>query len=177
MNKNRKNLLRLAGIEEESIVDGPGLRLVVFTQGCTHHCRGCQNPQTHPLAGGESKSLDQILALYDENPLLDGITFSGGEPFLQAEALACLGAEVHNRQGTVVTYTGYTFEALIKRIREHKAPDWEHLLAETDLLIEGPYIAALRDLELTYCGSSNQRILDRHARKALEEEIVSCHKR
>lgn len=158
-------LLRLAGIAEDSIVDGPGLRLTLFTQGCPHHCPGCHNPETHALEGGSLYAPDAILARYAENPLLAGVTFSGGEPFLQAGPLARLAAAIHARGGTVVTYTGYVYEALAARaIRD---ADVARLLDATDLLIDGPYVQALRSLELPFRGSSNQRLLDRDARAAL----------
>lgn len=155
--------VRLAGLEEESIVDGPGLRLTIFTQGCPHHCQGCHNPETHDFNGGSLYPLSHILALYDENPLLQGITFSGGEPFAQADVLALLAIAVHDRGGDVVTYTGYTLENLVRAINidAPHAQDWANLLNQTDLLIDGPYIEGLRDLELRFRGSSNQRLLDR----------------
>lgn len=160
------NQIRLAGLEEESIVDGPGIRLTIFTQGCPHHCKGCHNPETHDFEGGQCYSLEHILGLYDANPLLQGITFSGGEPFVQADILSSLAKAVHARGGDVVTYTGYTFEYLMQAIRNKQvnAKEWEALLQQTDLLIDGPYIEELRDLELTFRGSTNQRLLDRAAR-------------
>lgn len=158
--------LRLAGLEEESIVDGPGIRLTVFTQGCPHQCKGCHNPETHDFNGGKFYPLTHILSLYDGNPLLQGITFSGGEPFAQAGVLSHLAKAIHDRGGDVVTYTGYTFEDLLQTIERNTqiASDWKSLLDQTDLLIDGPYIEELRDLELTFRGSSNQRLLDRATR-------------
>lgn len=165
-------LLRLAGIAEDSIVDGPGLRLTLFTQGCPHHCPGCHNPETHALEGGSLYAPDAILARYAENPLLAGVTFSGGEPFLQAGALARLGAAIRALGGTVVTYTGYVYEDLAARaIRD---ADVARLLEATDLLIDGPYVQALRSLDLPFRGSSNQRLLDRDARAALGEAVSSA---
>ena len=156
--------LRLAGVVEESIVDGPGLRFVVFTQGCPHHCPGCHNPETHSMSGGSLYDIAALLARYAENPLLSGITFSGGEPFLQARALCALAEGVHDLGGTVVCYTGFTYEALLARIDD---PAIGRLLTLSDLLIDGPYVAQLRDLELPWRGSSNQRLLDRAARRNL----------
>ncbi|MDE5879200.1 MAG: radical SAM protein [Desulfovibrio sp.] len=157
--------LRLAGIVEDSIVDGPGLRLTLFTQGCPHECPGCHNPETHPLNAGSFHSLDELLARYRENPLLAGVTFSGGEPFLQAGPLAELAGRIHALGGTVITYTGYLFEDLAARARRD-API-AALLAATDLLIDGPYIEALRSLDIAWRGSSNQRLLDRELRARL----------
>lgn len=107
-----------------------------------------------------------ILSAYAENPLLAGMTFSGGEPFLQAAALAELARAVHAAGGTVVTYTGYTFEQLC-RIGESGHEAVIRLLEETDLLVDGPYIESLRDMELPFRGSANQRLLDRKSRAAL----------
>ena len=158
--------LRLAGIVEESCVDGPGLRLTIFTQGCPHHCPGCHNPETHPEEGGFSRNIDELLALYAENPLLSGITFSGGEPFTQAEALACLGRLIHARGGNVVCYTGYVFEDLIADPLANR-PGIADLLEETDLLVDGPFILALKNGELLFRGSSNQRLLNREQRQTI----------
>ena len=162
--------IQLAGIEEESIVDGPGLRLVIFTQGCPHHCRGCHNPKTHPYTGGIWYSIDYILMMYESNPLLDGITFSGGEPFLHANKLCRLANKIHAAGGDVVTYTGFTYEELMEEvIRGHK--NWFDLLNTTDILIDGPYIENLRNIELQYRGSSNQRILTKADREKINAKI------
>lgn len=159
-----KRILRLAGIVEESCVDGPGLRLVVFTQGCPHHCPGCHNPETHDAASGFERAIDEILALYEENPLLSGITFSGGEPFSQPEPLAALAKWIHAKGGNVVCYTGYVFEDLLAKL---DVPGVAELLEEADLLVDGPFILALKDGELLFRGSSNQRLLDRAQRRLL----------
>lgn len=161
--------LRLSGIVEESIVDGPGLRYVLFTQGCPHHCQGCHNPQTHSFDGGFFLTAKAALEQFDENPLLAGLTLSGGEPFLQAAALCGVAQGVCERGKTVVTYTGYTFETLQEMaVRD---PWVARLLDLTDLLIDGPYVEELRDLELPFRGSSNQRLLDRFERKRLSTDL------
>lgn len=167
-NPLRAVMLRLSGVVEESIVDGPGLRYVLFTQGCPHCCKGCHNPQTHPLEGGFLSSAGEVLAHFAENPLLAGITFSGGEPFLQAGALCAVAEGVRARGKTVLVYTGFTYEQLLARLESE--PDARRLLELTDLLIDGPYVEALRDLELRFRGSANQRILDRAAREALRAD-------
>lgn len=149
--------IRLSGIVEESIVDGPGLRFVVFVQGCPHHCPGCHNPQTHSFIDGYPEDIHNIFSQYQENPLLSGITFSGGEPFCQPEPLAKLGRMVHASGGHVLTYTGYVYEDLLQMARTN--PAIQDLLNVTDLLIDGPYMEELRDLTLPFRGSSNQRIL------------------
>ena len=151
--------IRIAGIVEESIVDGDGLRLSIFTQGCPHHCPGCHNPDTHPATGGRDADTDEILALVDANPLLDGITFSGGEPFLQPSPLTKLAREAHARGLDVWSYTGYTLEELNAK----KNPAIDALLKELDVLVDGRYEERLRDLTLNFRGSSNQRVIDMNA--------------
>lgn len=129
--------INVAGIIKESVVDGPGIRYVVFAQGCPHRCEGCHNPETHPFSGGKKKDINEIIEEIRENPLLSGVTFSGGEPFCQAEAFAKLAVEVKKLGLNVVTYTGYTFEEVIFLSEKNKA--WKDLLYETDILIDGPF--------------------------------------
>lgn len=157
--------IRVSGFVEESIVDGPGLRYVIFTQGCPHNCVGCHNPETHDPSGGTVVTVAAVTAEILENPVLSGVTFSGGEPFLQAQALCAVAEGVRAAGKSVVTYTGYTFEQLLARAPHE--PAVAALLAATDILIDGPYLADLRDLELRFRGSSNQRLLDRAARANL----------
>lgn len=147
--------LRLAGIVGDSITDGPGIRLTVFVQGCPHHCPGCHNPQTWPFAGGYISTPEEVLAQIEANPLLGGVTFSGGEPFCQAAALLSLAEAIKNRGLELAVYTGYTFEELLNL----PDPAVKQLLALTDTLIDGPYLEAERNLELNFRGSANQRIL------------------
>ena len=136
--------IRLAGVIRESIVDGPGIRFVVFVQGCPHHCEGCHNPESHDFSGGYDCEPEKILAEIKKNPLLDGVTFSGGEPLCQAAAL------------NLFIYTGSIFEDLLK----NQNPDVMALLQEGDFLVDGPFVLAQRDLTLLFRGSQNQRILD-----------------
>lgn len=150
--------IRLAGVVRESIVDGPGLRFTVFCQGCPHGCEGCHNPDTHDFSGGYDCDIDKILAAVDENPLLDGVTFSGGEPMCQPEAFSLLAAELKKRKLNIVTYTGYTYEELLK-ISETR-PAVKELLDLTDLLVDGRFVMAERDLTLLFRGSGNQRVID-----------------
>ncbi|MBQ8122522.1 MAG: anaerobic ribonucleoside-triphosphate reductase activating protein [Ruminococcus sp.] len=159
--------LRIAGTVNDSIVDGPGIRFTIFTQGCPHHCEGCHNPQTHDFAGGELVDTDTLLAKIKGNPLLDGVTFSGGEPFCQAETLAALGKQIRDLGLNIVTYTGYTFEQLYAGRDKN---GWGELLAVTDILIDGPFIQAQRDWEIKFRGSSNQRYIDCQA--SLEKGTV-----
>lgn len=157
-------ILNLAGIIKESIVDGPGIRMVVFVQGCPHHCKGCQNPQSWSFEGGEKGDIDIIINAAKRNPLLQGLTFSGGEPFCQADALADLGKMCHENGLNVVTFTGYTFEQLTEGFDQHL--QWKRLLEQTDFLIDGPFILEQKSLMLHFRGSSNQRIID--VKKSLE---------
>lgn len=150
-------VLRLASVLEESIVDGPGMRMVIFAQGCPHRCPGCHNPQTHSTAGGSLFSVKQLLTTYTKHPFVRGITLSGGEPFEQAAAMAVLAKAVHHSGGDVVVYTGYHVERL--RIKAKDNPGIQALLNETDLLIDGPFVMSLRSLEIPFAGSLNQRFV------------------
>jgi len=150
--------IQLSGALNDSIVDGPGLRATIFTQGCHHGCPGCHNPSTHDPAGGYTADTDDLFEHIQKNKLLKGVTFSGGEPFLQAEPLADLAVRVHAVTLNIVTYTGYTFEYLLAHMEEH--PGWRELLEQTDMLIDGPFILEQRSLLLPFRGSANQRVLD-----------------
>ncbi len=148
-------LIRLNGIVSDSIVDGPGLRLAVFTQGCPHHCPGCHNPATHDPEGGYAADTAAVLASLKENPLLDGLTLTGGEPFEQPEACLELALGAKSRGLTVWAYSGYTYEALMKKGGVVAA-----LLDACDVLVDGPFVLAQRSLELDFRGSRNQRLVD-----------------
>ncbi|MDO4558828.1 MAG: anaerobic ribonucleoside-triphosphate reductase activating protein [Planctomycetia bacterium] len=150
----------VAGITEDSIVDGPGLRAVVFVQGCPHHCDGCHNPQTHPFEGaGEKLSVSQIYQRIRRNPLQRGVTLSGGEPFCQPGPLAILAEKLHHDGYDIAVYTGYTLEQLMER----NDPCSMNLLRWTHVLIDGPFLLSQQDRSLPFRGSRNQRILDVHA--------------
>ncbi len=149
--------IRLAGVVRESIVDGPGIRFVVFAQGCPHGCDGCHNPKSHDPEGGYSIETEKLLEEIEKNPLLSGVTLSGGEPFLQAGALASLAAAIRARGLSVVTYTGYTLEELLEGLNK---PGWRDLLLNTDTLVDGRFVLSERDLTLRFRGSKNQRVID-----------------
>ena len=148
--------IRLAGVEPESIVDGPGYRLAVFVQGCPHHCPGCHNPATHDFSGGTLRDTAEITAMLGKNLLVRGVTLTGGEPMMQAAALCEIARAARERGMSVWCYTGYTLEALLKE----QNSDRMRLLALVDVLVDGPYIAHERSLDLLYCGSRNQRLID-----------------
>ena len=150
--------LRIAGIVNESIVDGPGIRLVVFTQGCNHHCSGCHNPHTHSFEGGTLVDVNDIIKRVKSNPLLDGITLSGGEPFEQAEALSELVQKVKSMGHNIMTYTGYTFEYILQN--KDKLKGWDKLIKETDILVDGRFEIGKKSMVLKFRGSKNQRIID-----------------
>lgn len=145
--------LRISGTVHDSIVDGPGLRYVVFTQGCPHQCAGCHNPHTHDPSGGKAVTLDTLVADLLSNPLTDGLTLTGGEPFAQPDACAILARAAKTAGQNVWCYTGYTLEAL------RTMPEMAVLLAEIDVLVDGPYIEAARSLTLSWRGSENQRVI------------------
>jgi len=165
--------IRVAGLVNDSIVDGPGFRFTIFTQGCPHHCEGCHNPQTHDFAGGYDAETDEIAAQFAKNILLSGITLSGGEPFCQAAACCELARRARRMGLSVWAYTGYTFEQLSGGFEVH--PEWRELLEQVDVLVDGPFEKALRTLECPWRGSSNQRLLDAkaslNADKAVEKKL------
>ena len=163
--------LRLAGVIRESIVDGPGWRFVVFAQGCPHHCPGCQNPQTHDFEGGYDSKVSNLIAEIKKNPLLSGVTLSGGDPFAQAEPFAVLASEVHKLGLNVVTYTGWTYEQIVEGLDAH--PGWKELLAQSDVLVDGRFLLEEKSLALLFRGSRNQRTIN--VKQSLEEgRAVEC---
>ena len=155
---NMGKQIRISGIINESIVDGPGIRMVIFAQGCRHNCKGCHNPQTHSFDGGELIKIDEIVEKIRKNPLLDGVTFSGGEPFEQADAFAALAKKIKELGLNVMVYSGYTFEQLIQNSNDRKG--WMELLNNAKILVDGPFIQEQKDLLLKFRGSSNQRIIN-----------------
>ncbi len=136
-------------------MDGPGFRYTIFTQGCPHQCLGCHNPQTHDFAGGHEVTVQTLLADILQNPMLSGVTFSGGEPFAQAAPLAALAQALHQHGKHIMVYSGYTFEELLALGQDARA-----LLSQCDLLVDGRYEEAQRSLTLRFRGSHNQRVLD-----------------
>ena len=150
-----KGSIRIAGTVGESIVDGPGLRYTLFTQGCPHDCPGCHNPQTHDFSGGKDIDTSEILAQIRKNPLLDGLTLTGGEPFCQCTACIALAQGAHAHGLNVWCYSGYTFEELINGKAE-----WRLLLQNIDMLVDGPFLLEKRSLDCRFRGSSNQRLID-----------------
>lgn len=147
--------VRLAGIVNESVSDGPGLRITLFFQGCEHHCLGCHNPQTWSHQGGKEYLVDKLLEQLPDNPLIKGVTLSGGDPFYQPEAAASIAREFHARGKDVWAYTGFLWEELLIGGDSAKID----LLSQCDILIDGPFVQALQSPVLNFCGSSNQRLI------------------
>ena len=150
--------LRIFGLVPDSIVDGPGLRYGIFVQGCSHACPGCHNPESQPACGGTLHGID---AIYDDirgNKLVKGVTFSGGEPFEQAEGCAALAKRLKEDGYDIWAYSGYTFESLIEKSKCDEAVS--DFLDSVDVLVDGPYVESLHSYELDWRGSSNQRLLD-----------------
>ena len=148
--------IRIAGLVKESITDGRGIRYTIFTQGCPHGCPGCHNPESHDPGGGYTADTDDMLKDIKADPLLKGVTFSGGEPFMQPAPLTHLARQVHGLGKDVTVYSGWTYEELCAM----ESPEVQALLNEADVLIDGRYEESLRNLELSFRGSENQRIID-----------------
>lgn len=168
-------VIRVCGIEPESIVDGPGFRYVLFVQGCPHHCKGCHNPESWDPEGGYDMTVREILDEIEAKPNIKGITFSGGEPFEQAAALADIAKYLKDMRYSIMSYSGYTLEEL--EAKAESEPAVGELLGLLDILVDGRYEEKLRNLTLVYCGSENQRVIDmnktREARAAGKgDEVV-----
>jgi len=151
-----QDLLRIAGVTTESVVDGPGIRSTVFFQGCPHACSGCHNPDTWSLDGGKEIQLEALLKLLKINPLVSGVTFSGGEPFQQAPVAVTLGKRLRELGLNLWVYTGYTWEYLLTNFDR---PGYKELLKLTEVLVDGPFIREKQDLSLLFRGSANQRLI------------------
>ncbi|HEX3044367.1 MAG TPA: anaerobic ribonucleoside-triphosphate reductase activating protein [Bacillota bacterium] len=149
--------LRIAGVTVESLVDGPGIRSVVFFQGCPHHCPGCHNPETWAWEAGREISGLELISLLQLNPLVDGVTFSGGEPFSQTRAAVLLGRYLKSLQLNLWIYTGYTWEYLQE---DPNQSGFRELLEIADVLVDGPYLAQAREMGGAFRGSANQRIIN-----------------
>lgn len=161
--------IRISGITPESIVDGEGIRYVIFTQGCPHHCPGCHNPSTHSFDGGKVVAIHDIFTDIEKNrKYIDGITLSGGEPFCQIDQCSIIAERARELGLTVWCYTGFSFEELYER------GDAFELLQNLDVLVDGPFILEERSLDLDFRGSRNQRIID--VRTSLKEGMTIMKK-
>lgn len=163
--QNETHQIRLFGAAPDSIVDGPGLRYSVFTQGCPHCCPGCHNPESQPFEGGTLTTVEAIVAEIKANKLIQGVTLSGGEPFSQPEACALIARECKKLGLNVWAYSGFVYEDLQGMACENEAI--ADLLASVDVLVDGPFVQKLHSYELKWRGSRNQRLIDMAAtRKA-----------
>lgn len=188
MQSNKQNTtpvsLRLAGVVRESIVDGPGLRFAIFCQGCPHNCPKCHNQDTHDFSGGYDCDIQKIVNAIEENPLLSGVTFSGGEPSHQPVAFLEIAKKVKSRGLNIWMYSGYTLEELLSRAnstisdldnsnddssqtseKNEEQVALKGLLSLIDVLVDGKFINELKDLTLPFRGSKNQRLIDMAATK------------
>jgi anaerobic ribonucleoside-triphosphate reductase activating protein len=151
--------IRLAGpILKDSIVDGPGIRAVIWTQGCKHACPGCHNPETHSFTGGTLYDVEDIKHKIDELVDQDGVTFSGGDPMYQIEACLELAKYIKTKNLNIWCYTGFTFENILEKAKENK--DYLDFLEQIDVVVDGPFILSKRSLSTLYKGSTNQRLID-----------------
>jgi anaerobic ribonucleoside-triphosphate reductase activating protein len=168
MEQNSEYIRLAADLQEDSIVDGPGLRTVIWTQGCRHHCKGCQNPQTWDFNGGGKVAVKDVLEAIDELEYQDGITFSGGDPMFQPEACNKIAEYCKKKGYNIWVYTGFTYEELITNSK--KEPIYLEFLKNIDVLVDGRFILEERDLSLLFRGSRNQRLID--VPKTLQEGKV-----
>lgn len=160
--------MRIYGLVQDSIVDGPGFRFSCFVQGCPHRCPGCHNPDSHDPGGGREMAVEEVAAQLLGNPMTDGLTLSGGEPFAQAEDCLALARAAHAHGLNVWSYSGWTFEYL----RDRGSEAQRALLAELDVLVDGPFLLAERSLTLPFRGSRNQRLIDVKASLAAGETVI-----
>ena len=150
--------IRLSGdLERDSIVNGPGLRAVLWTQGCRQHCPGCQNPETWNPAEGEETTAEELAEEMRATRYLDGITLSGGDPLLQPSAVIVMADAAHEKGLSVWCYTGWTFEALMQGAAGEEAVE---ALRHIDVLVDGPFVQEKKNLMLRFRGSSNQRLIN-----------------
>ena len=150
--------IRLFGVANDSIVDGPGLRYSIYTQGCPHHCAGCHNPESWAFDGGEVTTVGALIDDIQKNKLIHDVTISGGDPFVQARPVSILVKELKKRDFSVWIYSGWTYEELQKKAEEDEAIS--EILNYVDVLVDGRFEESLKSLDLKWKGSSNQRVID-----------------
>lgn len=168
-------MIRIAGIEKNSIVDGEGLRYVIFTQGCNHNCLGCHNPKSHDFNGGALVDEELLLEEILNDPIIDGITLSGGDPFFQACNLINLIKICKENELTVWAYTGFYFSEFLKYINKEPCDkritnDMIDMLKYIDVVVDGPFILNQRTIDKDFVGSSNQTLVD--VKKTLENNKI-----
>lgn len=164
--------LQIGGFLDNSLVNGDGMRSVIFVSGCMHNCESCQNEFMQDFNYGDSASIQDILEKIKKNiPIIKGVTFSGGEPFESAAALSKLSEKIRDLGLSIWCYSGYTYEELINSGDNDKL----RLLRLIDVLIDGKFNEALMGGASKYTGSSNQRIID-IGKSILENQIVIWNK-
>lgn len=166
--KNKDKTIRLSGLIHESLSNGPGIRRVFFSQGCKHNCKGCFNPDTHDFNGGEFFDMDKLIEDVSINPMIKGVTFSGGDPLEQPKQFSYMAKEFKKLGLNIWCYTGYTFEYILENL--DKVECWRELLENIDVLVDGRFEEGLKDGSLKFRGSSNQRLID--VKKSLQEGNV-----
>ena len=159
MVQNKPEYIRLAAdLQTDSIVDGPGLRAVLWTQGCGHHCKGCQNPTTWDFEGGGLVPIEMVKEAISELEYQTGLTFSGGDPMFQVDACLEIAKYAKERGLDIWVYTGFTFEEILKMAKKNK--NYLEFLKLIDVLVDGRFILEQRDLSILFRGSRNQRLID-----------------
>jgi len=167
-----KDTIRLSGIAYESLVNGPGIRRVFFSQGCKHNCKGCFNPDTHDFNGGEERVIKDLIKDTLDNPMVKGVTFSGGDPFERAEEFSYMAKEFKKAGLNIWCYSGYTFEKIIEISKENQG--FKDLIKNIDVLVDGKFIEEEKDEEIKYRGSRNQRIIDvQTSIKTLQTKVLN----
>lgn len=158
-------MIRVLSIIEDTMVDGPGFRTSIYCAGCRHKCPGCHNPHSWDFSGGREMSTEELMRIIVADPYAN-VTFSGGDPMYQAAGFAELARAIHRRTNKDIwCFTGFRFEDLIQH-------DQRELLEQLDVLVDGPYVASLRDPDLLFRGSSNQRIIDVQASLFASEVVL-----
>ena len=152
--------IRMAGIIYESLSNGPGIRRVFFLQGCKHNCKGCFNPETHDFNGGILKDMDELIEDTLKNPMITGVTFSGGDPLEQSDKLIYMIKKFKEKNLNIWSYTGYTFEFLLENSNDKNK--WKEYLENIDVLVDGKFEIEKSSANLKFRGSSNQRIINVH---------------
>ena len=155
--------VKIAGAKKHSSVNGPGVRYVLFMQGCSHHCPGCQNPETHDISKGVEMEVEEIVSDILATRYLDGLTLSGGDPLFQPEASFEIAKRVKEAGLDIWLYTGWTFEQIMDGKAGQKAKE---VLSFIDVLVDGPYVESLRSEDVIWRGSTNQHLVD--VKKSLE---------
>ena len=165
--------IRLAGeLTIDSIVDGEGIRTVVWTQGCIHNCPGCHNPETHSFEKGFLRDVSELCNEIATLEFQDGVTLSGGDPLCQVDACLEIAKFCQNINLNVWCYTGYKMEDLLKRSEKEKK--LKELLENIDVLVDSPFILELKSYNVPFRGSSNQRLIN--SKESIKQNKIVLYK-